>query len=123
MDTEESIEFVDSHEDKRREAPPDISNMKKIKEPFPKVCWQSIIVFILGAVIIIYAAAAPNVEETKRVFSIVMMLLWSILWGLVLWIFWRDGKLLTSWLVMIVPIVLMILFFVLAVILNIDPEI
>ena len=94
----------------------------KVKTPGPKVPWQSIIVLLFGAVIVIYAAVAPNVQTTRRVFSVVMMLLWSILWALVLWLTWKDGKEVSAWLLMIIPITLMIIYFVLILIMNIDSE-
>jgi len=92
----------------------------KVVDKPPKVCWQSIIVLVFAAIIVIYAAVAPNVEDTKRVFSIIMMILWATLWAIVLWVIWKDGKSLSSWLMLIVPIALMIVFFVLVVILNVD---
>lgn len=88
----------------------------------PKVSWQAILVLVLGAIIVIYSAVAPGVQDTRRVFSAVMMALWAALWALVLWLLWRDGKGTVAWLLTLVPVALMIVFFVFVILMNIDSQ-
>ncbi len=80
--------------------------------------WQMIILAIVGSVFLIYTAVAPNINSNRRIFGIIMILLWTILFSIILWILWRDGLNNVAWLLSIVPISLLVLFFVMIIVLN-----
>jgi len=92
-------------------------------DPKKTVGWSSIVILILGAVVVIYSAVAPGVDQSRRIFGVVMMLLWSILWALILWVLWKNGKRDTSWILLIIPVTIMLIFFVFILIMNIGTSI
>ena len=81
--------------------------------------WPTIIISILGAIIIIYTAIAPNVNNDRRVFGIVLIMLWTIVWALILWVLWKECHKASSWWILLIPVSIMIFFFVVIIILNI----
>jgi len=80
--------------------------------------WPTIIISILGAIVVIYSAIAPNVNESRRVFSIVLMILWTLIWALILWVLWRECHRAASWWLLLVPITIIVIFFIVIVVLN-----
>jgi hypothetical protein len=98
----------------------EITTSSTIVKSKPRICWQALAILVFGAFIVIYAAVAPGVQTNRRVFSIVMMLLWAILWALILWITWKDSSNLVVWLLFLIPLSLMIVFFILVIVMNID---
>ncbi|CAH6420581.1 Hypothetical protein HVR_LOCUS1228 [uncultured virus] len=81
--------------------------------------WPSIIIGILGAVVVIYTAVAPGVATDRRVFGIVIMALWTIVWALILWVLWKECHRAESWWLLLIPVIIMAIFFVLIIILNV----
>jgi len=81
--------------------------------------WPTIIISVLGAIIIIYTAIAPNVNNDRRVFGFVLIMLWTIVWALILWVLWKECHKASSWWILLIPVSIMILFFVVIIILNI----
>ena len=80
--------------------------------------WPTIIISILGAVLIIYTAVAPNLDSNRRIFGVVLLILWTLIWALLLWVIWRECRQATSWWLLLIPVIAMILFFVLIIVLN-----
>lgn len=85
--------------------------------------WPSIIVSVVGAAIVIYAAVAPNIDDNRRIFGVVLITLWTIAWALILWVLWRECHHATSWWMLFIPIIAMVLFFVVVIVLNIGSSI
>jgi len=85
------------------------------KRPQP---WPLIIAAIVGGIVIIYSAAAPNISNNLRIFSIVLILIWTIKWVLILWVLWKENHIALSWYMLLFPIVMDILFLVLVIILK-----
>lgn len=83
------------------------------------VPWPIIIVAILGVGIVIYTGAAQNVIEGRRIFGVVLILLWTIMWCLILWGLWKYCYYRIMWWVSLVPVIMMVLFFILVIVLNI----
>src|SRR5437870_128064 len=81
--------------------------------------WPSIIISVLGAIVIIYTAIAPNVDENRRLFGVILMTLWTILWAVLLWVLWNECHYSASWWLLLIPVIAMALFFILIIILNI----
>lgn len=85
--------------------------------------WPTIIISVIGAIIVIYIAVAPNVDENRRIFGIVLMTLWTIAWALILWVLWKEGHRASSWWLLLIPVIAMALFFIVIIILNIGSSI
>lgn len=82
--------------------------------------WPAIIVAILGLAFLIYALFATNLNSSTRSFSILMIILWTLMWVIILWVLWNDNRNNTAWAIVLVPVVLLIIFFVLVVVMNVD---
>lgn len=81
--------------------------------------WPTIIISVIGAVIIIYAAVAPGVDQNRRLFGVIFTLLWTAIWALILWVLWRECHRSASWWILLIPVALIMLFFILVIILNV----
>jgi len=84
--------------------------------------WPAIIVLMVGVILIIYTAVGPNITHNNRIFGVILLLLWTLLWSLLLWIIWREYKRETTWWVLLIPMVSMILFFVLIIAMGMGKE-
>lgn len=82
------------------------------------VPWPVIIVSIVGGVMVIYTAVAPGVSTNRRAFGAILLGLWTIAWALILWVIWRECHHPATWWLLLVPITLMVIFFVLIVVLD-----
>jgi hypothetical protein len=85
--------------------------------------WPTIIISVLGAIVVIYTAVAPNVDENRRVFGIVLMVLWTLIWALILWVLWKECHRSASWWLLLIPVIIMALFFILIIIMNVGSSI
>ena len=77
--------------------------------------WPSIIIAVIGAVILMYTAVAPNVDINRRLFGIMMVLLWCTMWALVLWVLWKECHRPVTWWLLFIPVILVLIFFVLVI--------
>lgn len=90
----------------------------------PDVCqvntipWPMIIISIIGAIIVIYTAVAPNIDETRRVFGVVFTILWTLIWAIILWVLWRECYTSMTWWLLLLPTTLIILFWIAIIIFN-----
>jgi hypothetical protein len=82
-----------------------------------------ILISVLGAIIVIYTAIAPGVDQNRRVFGIVLMILWTLIWALLLWVLWRECHRAAAWWLLLLAVTAMILFFVLIIIQNVGSSI
>jgi hypothetical protein len=80
--------------------------------------WPTIIISILGAIIVIYIAVAPNVSTNRRLFGIILMILWTIAWALILWVLWIECHKSASWWLLLIPVTIMAIFFILIIVMN-----
>ena len=87
----------------------------KVHEP----PWPSIIIGVLGAIVVIYIAVAPGVATDRRLFGVIIMALWTIVWALILWVLWKECHRVASWWLLLIPIAIMAIFFILIIIMNI----
>lgn len=87
------------------------------------VPWPTLIISLFGAVIIIYTAAAPDIDQSRRIFGAVFILLWTLLWAFLLWTLWRECHHEATWWLLLIPSIAMFLFFVLIIILNMGASI
>lgn len=77
-----------------------------------------IIVACLGGAFTIYAAVGPNIPQTIRIFSILVLLLWTILWSLILYVLHKDKYIETSYWMLFLALIPLIYFFIVVVILQ-----
>lgn len=80
--------------------------------------WPSIIISIIGGIVVIYIAIAPGISSGRRIVGIVLMFLWALVWALILWVMWKDCHHAISWWLLLIPVVIMSLFFVLIILMN-----
>jgi len=80
--------------------------------------WPSIIIIIIGIVLVIYAAVDPSIDNNRRVLGIILIVLWTALWALLLWVLWRNGRRVTAWWLLLIPSISIIVFFVLVLTMN-----
>ncbi len=95
----------------------------------PKVCpqiinttstaWPVFVMAIIGLGLAIYTAIGPNIKANRIVFGFIFLVLWTIMWCLILWVLWKSGQYKQTWLLLIVPITLAMIFFIVVVILAI----
>lgn len=84
-----------------------------------EIPWPTIIVIIIGGTLVIYTAIGPNLNDNRRLFGVVLITLWTIVWALILWVLWKKCHKAPSWWLLLIPVGIMVLFFVLIIILNI----
>lgn len=81
--------------------------------------WPTIIISVLGAIVVIYTAVAPGVVNDRRIFGIILMILWTIVWALILWVLWKECHRAASWWLLLIPVIIMAIFFILIIVMNI----
>lgn len=81
--------------------------------------WPSIIIGILGGIIVVYTTVAPGISGDRRVFGAVIMVLWTAVWALILWVLWKEGNKAVTWWLLLIPIIVMVTFFILIIVLDI----
>jgi hypothetical protein len=82
-----------------------------ISQPVP---WPSVIMTIFGVILILYTGFAPIPDPNRRPFGLILLILWTLMWILILWVFWRDEHYTASWSLLCIASILMFLFFILA---------
>lgn len=80
--------------------------------------WPSIVMIIIGLVLVIYALVDSSIDNDRRVLGIILIILWTALWALLLWVLWKNGRRATAWWLLLIPSISIIIFFVLVLILN-----
>lgn len=82
--------------------------------------WPVAIIVLIGGSFVIYSAVASVVSSARRTFVALMMLLWTAVWALLLWLLWSRCYNSLAWWMMIIPIAMMLLFFILLIALNLE---
>ena len=80
--------------------------------------WPTILMACVGAGLLMYTAIGQNIPSDRRIFGIVMILLWTLLWAVLLWVLWKDGHLASAWWMLVLGIGIIVLFFVIVIALN-----
>lgn len=91
---------------------------KKSYENLKMFPWPILILIILGMTYILCGSFLPGIPNDRRIFGGIFIFLWTILWSVFLWIFWRDDCFKQAWWLLICPVVLTTLFFLLVVALR-----
>lgn len=86
------------------------------KVPIP---WPPILMAIMGVIIVVFTAVAPGIPNDRRLFGVIILTLWTIVWALILWVLWREGRYGATWWLLLIPSAIMILFFVVIIILKV----
>ena len=80
--------------------------------------WPTIIISILGAITVIYTAIAPGVNQHRRFFGALFLALWTIMWGIILWVIWKDYHQSRSWWLLLFSVIIMAFFFIFIIVMN-----
>ena len=95
-----------------------IQTIEPVSISYNSVPWAMIILLILGAIIVMYTAIAPNITSERRIFGIVITILWVAIWTVILWVLWRNNSYESTWWALLIPITMLLLFFILIILLN-----
>ncbi len=82
----------------------------------------AIIMGLLGVGLLIYTIIETNINSNIRILGIGLTILWTLLWGLILWVLWRDQMVVLSWILLIVASLALLLFFILIIILKLGTK-
>lgn len=83
------------------------------------VPWQMIIVIVLGIALVLYTALVNGgLATARRNFSLVMLILWTLLWAVLFWVLWSQCENSTAWWLLIFSSLVILTFFILVVALN-----
>lgn len=80
--------------------------------------WPTIIIAGIGAGLLMYTAVGQGIPQDRRIFGIVMILLWTLLWALLAWVLWRECHVAGAWWLLIIGVAILVLFFVIVIALN-----
>ena len=80
--------------------------------------WPTILISIIGAVLLIVTAVVPNIDSNRRIFGIIFIFLWSLVWALILWVLWKECHRSTSWWLLLIPVAILAIFFILIIALH-----
>lgn len=80
--------------------------------------WPSIIVILVGILLVLYTAIGSKINTYRKLFGIVMLLIWTIVWAFILFMLWKDCHHAASWWLLFIPISGMTIFFVLIILMN-----
>jgi hypothetical protein len=78
--------------------------------------WPVIIMAIVGFVLAVYTAIGFNVNQNLIVFGAIFIFLWTVMWCLILWVLWNSGQYTEAWGLLILPLVLVFLFFMIVIV-------
>lgn len=78
--------------------------------------WPAIIMAIVGFALAIYTAIGPNIHQHLAVFGTIFIVLWTLMWCIILWVLWKAGQYTETWGLLILPLVLVFLFFMIVVV-------
>jgi hypothetical protein len=94
------------------------SNICKLEPP-----WAAIIMLIFGGILLIYTAMGTNINTNVKIFGIIMILLWTLLWAFLLYLLWKDNFITSTWWMLVIGFSVLTFFFLLIIILNVDTSI
>ena len=94
-----------------------IYNSEKTVNLKHQIPWPAIIVGIIGIILSVYTLVGP-VFENRKLFGFTLIILWTLLWFIILWKLWSLDKYVNTWWLLLLPVTIMILFFVLIILLN-----
>jgi hypothetical protein len=76
-----------------------------------KLPWPIIIMAVVGFVLAMYSVIGPNINPHMMIFGACFIFLWTLMWCLILWVLWNAGQYTETWGLVILPLVLIFLFF------------
>lgn len=86
--------------------------------------WPSIVIAVIGAIMVVYTAVAPNIFDDRRILGVIFLSLWTAMWALILWVISMGCDMMAVWWILIIPVAVMILFFVVIIVMNVGvPEV
>lgn len=88
-----------------------ISCVKECKDNRNNPPWPVIIMAIVGFALVIYTCIGPNMNNHLIVFGALFIFLWTLMWCIILWVMWKARQYTETWGLLILPLVLVFLFF------------
>lgn len=76
------------------------------------VCWPLIVYIILTITALIAVLAVPNLDGGSKATTFIICLVWSLFWGFILWWLCRYCHWVWAWILLFVPFIINILFFI-----------
>jgi len=93
---------------------------RQCETPVVKIIpWPSIIIFIVGLILLIWLGLDGSINHNRRMFGLSLILLWTLMWMLILWLLWYRAQYNIAWWVLFIPFITLILFFVIAITMDI----
>ncbi len=84
--------------------------------------WPTIIIAMVGIGLLIYTSVGFGIPTDRRIFGIVMIILWTLLWCILLWILWKEGNWPAAWWMAVIGVAVLVLFFVVVIALNLGQQ-
>ena len=85
--------------------------------------WAMIIMMITGGILLVYTTLGENIDSNVKIFGILMIVLWTLMWSFILYLLWKDNYITSTWWMLVLGISALIFFFILIIILNVDKSI
>jgi hypothetical protein len=113
-----TIQTQDLSEPSKKSCPQKCQTPCSVKAPNERPPWPTIIISAIGAGLLMYTAVGQNIPQDRRIFGIVMIILWTLLWALILWVLWREYHIAAAWWLLVIGVAIIVIFFVIVIALN-----
>lgn len=80
--------------------------------------WQLIIIAMVGSGMLLYTILMAKISESRRQFSLGVIILWTLLWVVIFWSLWRRCYTTVIWWLLLFSLSIITLFFVIIVALD-----
>jgi hypothetical protein len=80
--------------------------------------WPMIIMFLVGMGFLLYTILVARISNSRRQFSIGVIVLWTLLWTLIFWAMWRQRYTTATWWFLLIAVSVLLFFFVVMVTLD-----
>ena len=94
-------------------SPETVADLKSKETP-----WPVIIVSVVGGVLAMYTALTPHIGMTRRIYALILIISWTLLWVFLLLVPWRHGMHTQAWLLAVIAIAGLALFFIILILLD-----
>lgn len=81
--------------------------------------WALIIFIVISILLLILIAFSPNISDSKKLFSFIIILFWTIAWSFILYYMWISENYTDTWIYSFMSIIISIIFVVTFVIITV----
>jgi len=75
-------------------------------------CWPVIIFVIFAIILMVWILFTPKMESSTKSWSFFTVLIWTIIWGSILWFFCSAGQHAIAWFLLLLPLAIAIFWFI-----------